>query len=194
MICQICKKNPATVHVQEIIGGKKNTLHLCASCADKKAMLEPFLHGADLDAIIKDMMGMIQGDPGTVDGQDSASSGDPEQCTVCPFCSWTLEKLHKTGRLGCERCYTVFAAEIENKLPAMHRGIEHRGKNPPGMMNMDTSSTEQVDQDLAMIRELKALRNDLQGSVRREEYEIAAGLRDKIAELEQILAEKGIKV
>lgn len=190
MICQICKKNPATVHVQEIIGGKKNTLHLCASCADKKAMLEPFLHGADLDAILKDVMGMIQGMP-EGDNVSAVTSDDPERNTVCPFCSWTLEKWQKTGRLGCERCYTVFASEIETQLPSMHRGLVHNGKTPPGSEG-DKSPGDQVEQELALIRQLKAMRDDLKGSILREEYEIAATLRDKIADLEQLLAEKGV--
>ncbi|MBR2428263.1 MAG: UvrB/UvrC motif-containing protein [Lentisphaeria bacterium] len=194
MICQICKKNPATVHVQEIVGGKKNTLHLCASCADKKAMLEPFLHGTDLNSLIKDMMGMIQnGGPEAENAHGTSAADKPEHNTVCPFCSWSLEQWQKTGRFGCERCYTVFGAEIDAKLPSMHRGIVHKGKTPPGMEDGNTVS-DQVEQDLALIRELKQLRNDLQGCIRREEYEIAARVRDKIAELEQLLAEKGVKV
>ena len=43
MLCQICKKNPATVHVQEIVNGEKRIMHFCAECAEKKSMLEPFL-------------------------------------------------------------------------------------------------------------------------------------------------------
>lgn len=194
MICQICKKNPATVHVQEIIGGKKSTLHLCASCADKKAMLEPFLHGTDLEAIIKDMMGMIK------EGQEDAEEAhdheheDHKRRVVCPFCLWTLEQWNKTGRLGCERCYTVFASEIDGQLPAMHRGIVHKGKMPPELESQEQTAAEQVEEELALIRDLESLRKDLQGSIRREEYEIAAKIRDKIADLEQLLAEKGLKI
>ena len=193
MICQICKKNPATVHVQEIVGGKKNTLHLCASCADKKAMLEPFLHGTDLEAIIKDMMGMIKNGPEDAGEAHAHESKEHGHGSVCPFCSWTYEKWNKTGRLGCERCYNVFASEIEERLPAMHRGLIHKGKTPPGMEKQDNAAG-QVEQDLALIRELEMLRKDLQGSIRRDEYEIAARIRDKIFDLEQLLAEKGIGI
>ena len=36
MLCEICKKNEATIHIQEIIGGQKKSMHLCSSCAAAK--------------------------------------------------------------------------------------------------------------------------------------------------------------
>ena len=35
MLCQICKANPATIHIQEIVNGQTNTLHICPECAKK---------------------------------------------------------------------------------------------------------------------------------------------------------------
>jgi protein-arginine kinase activator protein McsA len=61
-------------------------------------------------------------------------------------------------------------------------------------MEKQDHAAEEVEQDLALIRELETLRKDLQGSIRREEYEIAARIRDKIFDLEQLLAEKGIQI
>ena len=28
MLCEICQKNEATIHIQEIVGGQKKSLHL----------------------------------------------------------------------------------------------------------------------------------------------------------------------
>ena len=35
MICDECKKNDATVHLTNIVNGKKTERHLCADCAAK---------------------------------------------------------------------------------------------------------------------------------------------------------------
>ena len=73
----------------------------------------------------------------------------------------------------------------------------------PGILNWSLSGlralreknnfTNTTDQE-TLIRELEMLRKDLQGSIRLEEYEIAARIRDKILDLEQLLAEKGIGI
>ena len=36
MLCQECKKNPATVHVTKIVNNIKTELHLCQSCAGER--------------------------------------------------------------------------------------------------------------------------------------------------------------
>ena len=36
MLCDICKKNEATVHIKEFHNGQCETHHLCAECAGKK--------------------------------------------------------------------------------------------------------------------------------------------------------------
>ncbi|HUW57720.1 MAG TPA: hypothetical protein VMZ92_13860 [Planctomycetota bacterium] len=38
ILCQICKKNVATVHLTEIIKDKKREIHLCEGCARKKGL------------------------------------------------------------------------------------------------------------------------------------------------------------
>ncbi len=37
MLCDICGKNPATVHLTEIIDDQMNELHLCEECARQKS-------------------------------------------------------------------------------------------------------------------------------------------------------------
>ncbi|MDD5518734.1 MAG: hypothetical protein PHV98_05220, partial [Candidatus Omnitrophica bacterium] len=38
MLCDICKKNEATVHLTEIIDEQMNELHLCEECARQKSV------------------------------------------------------------------------------------------------------------------------------------------------------------
>ena len=39
MICQICGKEVATVHLTEIEKGKQKELHFCEGCAQKKGVV-----------------------------------------------------------------------------------------------------------------------------------------------------------
>ena len=48
MLCEICKKNPATIHIQELIAGSKKSLHICVKCAEKKANI-PLHFDGDFD-------------------------------------------------------------------------------------------------------------------------------------------------
>ena len=38
ILCQVCKKNVATVHLTEIIKENKREIHLCEECAAKKGV------------------------------------------------------------------------------------------------------------------------------------------------------------
>ena len=53
MLCEICNKNEATIHIQEIVGGKKKSLHLCSACAAAKQ------HGAGMDIGPFDLAGLL---------------------------------------------------------------------------------------------------------------------------------------
>ena len=55
MLCDICKKNPATVHLTEIIDEQMNELHLCEDCArHKSAAMEQQFGLSDLLAGMAD--------------------------------------------------------------------------------------------------------------------------------------------
>ena len=54
MLCEICGKNEATIHIEEITDGKSKTLHLCGECMAKnsrrlpdnaKRRIPPVFHG-----------------------------------------------------------------------------------------------------------------------------------------------------
>ena len=41
MLCQICGKNPASVHFTEIHDNKMSEIHVCERCAEEKGMHTP---------------------------------------------------------------------------------------------------------------------------------------------------------
>ena len=56
MVCNICGKNQATVHLTEIIDEQITELHLCEECAQKKgAQMESHFGLSDLLAGLADL-------------------------------------------------------------------------------------------------------------------------------------------
>lgn len=193
MLCQICKKNPATVHVQEIVNGEKRIMHFCAECAEKKSMLEPFLKGMTLAGLLQKISEMEKegaDEPGKQESPAPDSGEDITQKTVCPDCSWSLEQLKKTGRMGCPSCYAVFLPYLRKELAGVHRGLHFCGRDPE-REGAAKKKTGQAPDSAARIRErIATLKKDMAESIRREEYELAADLRDQIGALERSLSEK----
>jgi len=171
MLCKICNKNPATIHIQEIVNGEKKTLHICADCASKKSKEDPVLQGFNL----AEMLYSLSGQAGAQEGekQDQAKDGEDAvlPLTVCPKCGWDSARFRKTGRLGCSNCYSVFEEILLPALANMHRGSFHVGK-APGLSGGSDSGRRML--------ELMKLQKELEEHVRREEFEKAAELRDKI--------------
>ena len=166
MLCEICKKNEATIHIQEIIGGQKKSMHLCSSCAAAKQQGE----GLDLGPF--NLAGLLYKLSGGGELEAVEKAPDNEQL-VCPACSWDEAHLNATGRLGCENCYRVFAPLLNKVLKNMHRGTSHLGKHPSG------KGTELC----ALHSKMAQLQRQLQQAVEEENYEAAAEYRDAINEL-----------
>ena len=116
MLCEICQKNEATIHIQEIVGGQKKSLHLCSSCAAAKQQSEGMEFGPfDLAGLLYKLSGNPAGKSSEPEAADSSSAQ-----LVCPQCRWDENKMKKTGRLGCSNCYKVFAPVLDELLKNMH--------------------------------------------------------------------------
>ena len=128
MLCSICNKNPATIHIQEIINGGKKTIHICQSCAVAKGLnvLDP-----EEMNFTEFLCNISSGD-----AKESQSAVIDENeietanILTCSKCVWDSEKMKKTGRLGCPECYNTFKDKLAGSLAVMHRGIIHCGKIP----------------------------------------------------------------
>ena len=178
MLCEICKKNPATIHIQELIAGSKKSLHICVKCAEKKANI-PLHFDGDFDFTemlynLTEQLGLMEmfGDADDNELIDD-DQVDPEDEITCMNCGWSLSKLRKTGRVGCQQCYHSFSEFIQDELGAMHHGTAHIGKSPGGTVSEAT----------AAIFKIMNLRQELRELVKREEYEKAAEVRDRINSL-----------
>jgi protein arginine kinase activator len=107
--------------------------------------------------------GMGMNSPGLTTFLHSALQRTRTQPTLrCPHCGITFDEFRTKGRFGCPRDYEVFEARLNPLLDKIHGSHRHTGRLP----------------------RLK-LRRELQEAVKREEYENAARLRDRIREIEE---------
>jgi protein arginine kinase activator len=166
MLCDICGKNPATVHLTEIIDEKMNELHLCEDCArNKSAAMEQQFGLSDLLA-------------GMADFEKSATNKEEEPVTAkCPACGLTYADFKKIGRLGCGECYNAFRKYLAPLLKRIHGSNQHIGKSPQKAKTLAKPATKKKTG-------LVELKNQLQKAIQQEAFEEAARLRDQIKEME----------
>lgn len=172
MLCNICTKNQATVHLTEIVDDKMSELHLCDDCARKKSMqMEQQFGLSDLLA-------------GLVDYGKQLSSVDKEAAAVaqCSACGLTYEDFRKIGRLGCGECYTAFAKYLGPLLKRIHGASQHVGKSPKTISQSEVVHSKTPKVKAIDVKDLKA---SLQQAIEREDFEEAALLRDAIKEAEK---------
>lgn len=170
MLCEECGKNPATIHYTQVQNGVATQMHLCAACMAK--------HQKGLNTMSSLISSLLSG----VSGQKER----PEQEKLrCPTCGMEYERFRETGLLGCADCYKAFAAQLAPMLGRIHGRTQHVGHVPPAR-----------SAHISAQRELEKLRREMDEAVAKEEFELAAQLRDRIramtvTEEEQAEAAKG---
>lgn len=172
MFCDICGKNKATVHLTEIVDDQMTELHLCEVCAKKKSSeMEQQFGLADLLAGLTDLGGSAQ-------QKDMGG-------LKCSFCNLTYDNFRKSGRLGCSHCYESFRKYLVPLLKKIHGSSQHLGKMPKKSSNkvIFPKATAVVSKE--QRPEIEVLKFKLQEEIKKENFEEAAKIRDKIRQLEK---------
>lgn len=165
MLCDVCKKNVATVHLTQMVEGKTKKVDLCEACSKEKGVDDPTGFSiADL------LLGLGA-------SQEIAAAGSGAELR-CPSCNFTQADFKKAGRLGCADCYMTFAEGLEGLLKTMHKGTRHVGKVPQALKR---------SQDLT--DRLKSLQKKLDKAVAEEDFETAVHLRDEINQVKSRITE-----
>jgi protein arginine kinase activator len=162
MLCQLCGKNPATVHFTEIHDNKMSEIHVCERCAEEKGLHAPAQqHKFEIADLLAGMV-------------DAMTQTDEERVghVQCPRCGLLYSSFKETGRLGCAECYTAFQFQLRPLLRRIHGDTRHRGKSPVRGTGENGA------------RQIQRLHDELQRAVEREEFERAASIRDDIRKLE----------
>jgi protein arginine kinase activator len=167
MLCEECKKRPATVHFAKIVNGEKTEKHLCEQCAKSTSDMFFDFSFEPSFSINHLLSGLLGSSKNTSPGLELPGTAK------CSFCGMTLNEFSRDGKLGCGRCYDVFETQINPLLKRIHGSSFHTGKVP-----------RRTGGELRLKRQIDELKAQLAEAVKKEEYEKAAHLRDKIKELE----------
>ena len=180
MLCEICHRNEATIHIKEVRDGKIVSHDFCAACAKlKEAQGELGVLGINLAEVLfkfGKLAHSAEAEPGKEEAaavpekDDAAEAPEAEGAARCPVCGWTAKRISETGCFGCPECYRSFAPLIGRTVGRFQRGEFHLGKRP-GAAALGRS---------ARLAEIAKLKRELARRIDREEYEAAAVCRDRI--------------
>jgi protein arginine kinase activator len=168
-MCDQCGESPAVVHMKEIENDKVTHLDLCRSCAEKRGYSVSSAEGSDLQNLAHKLVTMAQ----------DVTGGRDAEGIRCASCGLFYTEFTQVGRLGCPDCYEAFAAQLEPLLRKAHGSATHRGRQP--------QETQSVREER---REIRRLRAEMDRAIRREEFEEAAELRDRIEKLETAVRDR----
>lgn len=170
MLCQECGQRQATLHFTKIVNGEKMEIHLCETCAKEKGEVLPGMHNTF--SIHNLLSGLLNFDT------SGGTIGAPyTQSLRCNHCGLTYAQFSRSGRFGCANCYSTFGERLEPLFRKVHGGNAiHYGKIPKRTGGL-----------IQLRRQLQELKFRLQQSIQREEFELAAQLRDQIRDLEEKL-------
>jgi protein arginine kinase activator len=161
MLCDVCAKNTATVHLTEIIDEQMNELHLCEECARQKSTQ------------MESQFGLSELLAGLAEFEKPATKKLETVSLKCENCGLTYNDFKKMGRLGCGECYSAFKKYLVPLLKKIHGSGQHLGKSP---VKATKVSRKKMD--------LTTLRDNLKKAIEAEAFEEAAKIRDRIKDLE----------
>lgn len=156
--CSECKK-PIAVHYTEVVGDSITHTCMCADCPELQRRLK-----------------------GVPAHPPEGVSSEAFKGLACGNCGTTLEALRVGAPLGCSECYTVFddvllpellaAGKVPVRLATAKKSIPiHIGRSP--------GESQEINPSLRLL----ALNEALNETLKREDYEQAAWLRDQIKAL-----------
>lgn len=164
MLCEKCKKNPATTHIRKSVNGVQEEWILCSQCAKEMGYDQlSFFKGGLLGSLFS----------GELSGKTAADA------LRCPCCGISFEEIAKSGEVGCADCYQFFRGRLTPTIEKLHGKAGHLGKVPRRKQEEQKPvEKEQEPNPLAKLKE------ELARAIEAQEFEQAAVLRDKIKEME----------
>ena len=163
MKCLNCDAE-ATIFFKEVVDGQLREIRLCEACAAEKG----FHLAVEQNklTIANQFIWMAE----NLYPESAAKVG----AVQCASCGISYSQFARTGRLGCADCYGAFEAQLKQILRRVHGATRHHGRAPRG-----------ADASTLRRRDLVRLREELIRAVEREEFELAAQLRDQIRRMEE---------
>lgn len=156
MKCQNCGKNQVNVRYMQVINGKKTELNLCEECANEMNLGMNF--NFDFENEIEDFFDDFM---------------KPAMFNIPSFIGGNslMRSLHKLNSMPVlDNSYKNFPNDLDETLSKIQKksALSFKKKN-----------------EKKQVSEVDKLKNELQECIKKEEYEKAAVLRDKIKKLEK---------
>jgi len=159
MLCQRCKKNTATLHLTDLVNGEKQEKHLCEHCAADEGIAVK--QHVSINEVLNSFL-------------MSQASVQELARLKCPKCGTTFIEFRSQGLLGCPNDYDAFGEALEHVIERAQDGqTRHTGNAPGHNVELDPVQQERLQ-----------LQRELREAVDTEDYEQAARLRDRLAELD----------
>ncbi len=166
MLCTKCNLRIGKIEIQRNEDGQTVNYILCDQCAKTFEDYDLETSFSDND-LLTSLIESVQRSPLQV---------SYILTTTCSSCGMTYGSYRKTGRVGCSKCYDAFKEKITPLVQELHRSAVHVGLSPKNYNDYET-----------VKRKIMSLKTELKNAISKEKFEIAAGLRDEISELEDSL-------
>lgn len=160
--CDLCREQTATVHYTEVEGAEVTKLFICSDCAQARGWID------EPPKAILALQDLLSPAKVALPVEEAHSEAH------CSVCGLTYAGFKRQGRLGCPSCYVAFEGLLLPLLRRIHAGVKHQGKAPRAFATK-----------IEMRQRAEDLRRQLDRSVRAEDYERAARLRDELRDLEK---------
>lgn len=156
--CGECRK-PIKVIYTEIVGNSMSSISMCADCPELQRRLQ-----------------------GTSYLTHAGVLGEPGASLACGNCGTTLASVRMGTPVGCNVCYEVFGDILISEIQAAKRTPI---KTPAGKKStpLHIGRAPGETQEMSPSMRLLALNEALSETLKREDYEQAALLRDQIKAL-----------
>lgn len=150
---------------------------LCKKCARDKGIFDPHklslgehIFPSEISGEVENFIKRMLESTYMEDAEDEVLASLPDMLTECPACHYTQEMYRRSGLLGCPECYRTFASELMGLVESAD------GSTPP----RPVVEPEYLDSPALERGRLEVLLHD---AIRKENYEEAAQLRDRIKKL-----------
>lgn len=157
-LCEQCSNRVATVHVSHIASSGTTISHLCEECARE--------NGIPVDT---------KPAPQAIAENQSVAETQMQNDSECSHCHLKFSNFKKSGLLGCVHCYTEFEQDISAMVSQIHDNASYAGKRYAA----HCAGVSEADDIVRLKKELAA-------AVTREEFELAAILRDSIRRIASV--------
>ncbi|WP_226585846.1 UvrB/UvrC motif-containing protein [Halobacillus litoralis] len=174
MECQECHQRTATVHLTQVVNGKKTEIHVCDQCAKEKG----YMNYGEENFTLNDLLsGLFHSESPSPLGGQTAHSYKRKETLKCPNCGLTYDEFAHIGKFGCAECYNTFDERLNPILRRVHSGNTlHDGKIP-----------KREGGNLHLKKEIEQYKTNLRQLIEQEEFEEAAKVRDRVRSLESKL-------